>query len=130
MGEKVPIKQGIFMEDFYGGVLLGNKCVSCGQIFFPKARFCFSCFNEDLEGIILNRRGKLCSYTVAHIASTHFEPPYAAGFVDLPEGVRIFVPLKIVEGKPFKVGMEVEVVIEKLWEEGDKEVIGYKFRPI
>jgi uncharacterized OB-fold protein len=28
------------------------------------------------------------------------------------------------------VGMEMELVIEKLWEEGDKEIIGYKFKPV
>ena len=130
MAEKVPVREGTFIETSNGGALLANKCKSCGQIFFPKAQFCLSCFQEDVEEIILNRRGKLYSYVIAHMPSTHFEPPYAAGYVDLPEGVRIFAPLKMVEGRPFKVGMEMEVVIEKLWQEGDKEVIGYRFRAV
>lgn len=130
MAEKVPVKEGTFIETSNGGALLGNKCRSCGQIFFPKAQFCLNCFQEDVEEIILNRRGRLYSYVIAHMPSTHFEPPYAAGYVDLPEGVRVFAPLKMLEGRPFKVGMEMEVVIEKLWQEGDKEVIGYRFRPV
>jgi len=56
-----------------------------------------------------------------------FQPPYAVGFVDLPEGVRVFTPLEMEEGKAFKEGMEMEVRVGTLWEEGDKEVMGFKF---
>jgi uncharacterized OB-fold protein len=56
--------------------------------------------------------------------------PFAIGFVDLPEGLRIFSPLKEREGKPFQVGMDMELVVEKLWDENQNEVIGPKFQPI
>ena len=72
--------------------------------------------------IVLSRRGKLYSYTTAHMPSTHFEPPYAIGFVDLPEGPRVFAPLKIVKDKPFQVGIEMEAILETLWQEEDREV--------
>ncbi len=36
----------------------------------------------------------------------HFKPPYAVGYIKMPEGIRIFAPLKMVEEKPFKVGHE------------------------
>jgi uncharacterized OB-fold protein len=130
MADVVPVREGIFVEDADGGRLLGNKCKSCGQLFFPKARFCFTCFNKDMEEVVLSRRGRLYSYTIAHMPSTHFQPPYAIGFVDMPEGVRVFAPLKMIEDKPFKVGIDMEVVIEKLWQEDDKQVIGYKFKPV
>jgi len=130
MAEVVPVREGILVEDAEGGRLLGNKCKCCGQLFFPKARFCFTCFNKDMEEAVLSRHGRLYSYTIAHMPSTHFQPPYAIGFVDLPEGVRVFAPLKMTEAKPFKVGMDMEVVIEKLWQEDDKQVIGYKFKPV
>lgn len=130
MADVVPVREGIFIEDADGGRLLGNKCKSCGQFFFPKARFCFTCFNKDMEEAVLSRHGRLYSYTIAHMPSTHFQPPYAIGFVDLPEGVRVFAPLKMMEDKPFKVGMNMEVVIEKLWQEDDKQVVGYKFKPV
>lgn len=129
MAKKVPVKQGIFIEELEGGVLLANRCKSCGQIFFPKAIFCLACFNNDLEELKLSQKGQLYSYTIAHMPSMHFHPPYAIGFIDMPEGVRIFSPLVIDKNKPFRVGMEMEIVIEKLWEEGDKEVIGYMFKP-
>ncbi len=130
MVQKIPVREGAFIEGPDGGILLANKCKSCGQIFLPKAVFCLTCLSEDMEEVKLSRKGKLYSYTIGRMASMHFEPPYAIGYVDMPEGVRIFAPLKIVEDKPFKIGMEMEVVIEKLWQEGDNEVIGYKFKPV
>lgn len=130
MANRVPVREGIFVEDAEGGKLLGNKCKSCGQLFFPKVRFCFYCLSQSMEEVMLSRRGKLYSYTIGHMPSTHFQPPYAVGFVDLPEGVRVFAPLKMTEDKAFKVGMDMEVVIEELWQEDDKQVIGYKFKPV
>lgn len=130
MANLVSVWEGTFVEDAEGGRLLGNKCTSCGHIYFPKTRFCFNCFERSMEEVVLSRRGKLYSYTIGRMASTHFQPPYAVGLVDLPEGVRVFAPLKMTEDKPFKVGMDMEVVIEELWQENDKQVIGYKFKPV
>lgn len=130
MTEMIPIKEGVFIERPEGVILLANRCKSCKQVFFPKAVSCLSCFNEDMEELKLSRKGKLYSYSIGHMPSSHFQPPYAIGYVDMPEGVRIFTPLKMVEGKPFKVGMEMEATIEKLWQEGEKEIIGYKFKPV
>ncbi len=126
----VPIREGIFREEAAGGLLLGSKCASCGQIYFPKAEFCFDCFGKKMEEVSLSRRGKLYSYTFGHLPASHFQPPYAVGLVDMPEGVRVFAPLKTAEEKPFEIGMEMEVVIEELWQENDKRVIGYKFKPV
>lgn len=130
MAEKVPLKEDLFREDPSGGNLLGNRCDSCGKIFFPKAQICFECGHEELAEVQLSRRGILYSYTIGHMPSRHFTPPYAVGYVDLPEDVRVFAPLVTTEQTPFSVGMEMEVVIEKLWEEGDKEIIGYRFKPV
>jgi uncharacterized OB-fold protein len=48
----------------------------------------------------------------------------------MPEGVRIFAPLVISDEKSIQIGMEMEVIIDTLWQEGDNEVIGYKFKPV
>ena len=130
MTERIPVKEGIFTESPDGAILLANRCKSCKQIFFPKVVSCLSCFNEDMEELKLSRKGKLNSYTIGYMPSSHFQPPYAIGYVDMPEGVLIFTPLRIVENKPFNIGMEMEVTIETLWQEGDNEVIGYKFKPV
>ena len=129
MAEMVPIRDGIFSEEA-GDLLLGNRCASCGQIYFPKAEFCFDCFHKGMEEVRLSRRGKLYSYTIGRLSASHFQPPYAVGLIDMPEGVRVFAPLKGAEDKPFRIGMEMEVVVEELWQEDDKRVIGYKFKPL
>ena len=114
MANVVPFWEGIFEEDAKGGRLLGNKCKSCGKIYFPKAQFCFNCFDKEMEEVGLSRRGKLYSYTIGRMASTHFQPPYAVGLIDLPEGVRVFAPLMMTEDETYRIGMEMELVIEEL----------------
>jgi len=130
MAQVVPIREGVFVEDAEGAKLFGNRCKSCGQVFFPKASVCFTCFSKEMEEVVLSRRGKLYTYTIGHMPSTHFQPPYAVGYVEMPEGVRIFAPLKTIEGRPFRVGMEMEVMIDELWQENDRQVMGYKFKPV
>lgn len=130
MADAVPFWEGIFEEGDKGGRLLGNQCKSCGKIYFPKAQFCFNCLDKGMEEVGLSRRGKLYSYTIGRMASTHFQPPYAIGLVDLPEGVRVFAPLKMTKDKPFRLGMDMEVVVEELWQENDKQIIGYRFKPM
>lgn len=130
MAERVPVREGTFKEGPEGGRLLANKCTSCGRIFFPQAETCLACYHEELAELVLSPRGTLYSYTIGHMPSSHFQPPYAVGYVDMPEGVRVFAPLKIVEDRPFRTGMDMEVVLEGLWQEDDKEVIGYKFKPL
>jgi uncharacterized OB-fold protein len=130
MTEQLPIREGAFVEGPEGPVLVGNKCVACGQIFFPKVHYCLSCFEENLEDLKLSRQGELYSYAVGHMPSMHFQPPYAIGYVNLPEGIRLFTPLKMQEDKPFKVGMTMELAIEPLWEENGKTIVGYVFYPV
>jgi len=130
MFKKIPVREGAFAEGPEGGILLANKCNSCGQVFFPKVTSCLSCFNDELKDIVLSQQGNLYSYSVVHMPASHFKPPYAVGYINMPEGIRIFAPLKMVEGKPFKVGMKMSLVIEELWKEEDTEVVGYKFNPI
>jgi len=130
MANVVPFWEGIFEEDALGDRLLGNKCKSCGKIYFPKAQFCFNCFDKEMEEVGLSRRGKLYSYTIGRMASTHFQPPYAVGLIDLPEGVRVFAPLIMTEDKTYTIGMEMELVIEELWRENHNQIIGYKFKPV
>lgn len=130
MSNRIPIREGIFRENAEGDALLANKCSSCGQIYFPKANFCFECFNKNMEEVALSRRGKLYSYTLSHLPASRFQPPFYIGLIDMPEGVRIFAPLKTVEEKPFRIGMEMDLAIEQLWQENDKQIIGYTFKSV
>jgi uncharacterized OB-fold protein len=126
---KIPIREGLFTEKA-GSDLLGYRCKSCHHILPPLTTICAYCSGEDLERLALSCRGKLYSYTIVHQPHKHFKAPYAIGYVDLPEDLRMFLPLKEKEGKPFQVGMDMELVVEKLWDEDGNEVIGPKFQPV
>jgi len=66
---RVRYAKALFREGSGGGALLGNRCTSCGQIFFPKAKLCQACLHEELKEVPLSRKGKLYSYTIAHMPS-------------------------------------------------------------
>ncbi len=126
---KIPIHEGLFTERIDGD-LVGFECESCHRILPPLSIVCYYCYGEEIKKIALSRRGKLYSYTIVYQPYKQFRVPFALGFIDLPEGIRIFSPLKEREGKPFQVGMDVELVVEKLWDENENQIIGPKFQPI
>lgn len=111
--------------------LVGCKCKSCGKVFFPKKRLCTNCLSwENMEETILSRRGKIFAWTVSHMYEL---PPISIGYVDLPEGVRIFA--QFIDCDPaedtLKAGMDVEMIVQKMTDIfGVKEFIGYRFRPV
>ena len=112
--------------------LMGVKCKSCGELFFPERTKCIKCFAEEMEEISLSQRGKVYSYTIVHHATPGYTGPlpYAVGAVELPGGIVILSPLTQCPLDQLKIGMHVELVLEKLCEdENGNEVISYKFRP-
>lgn len=127
--ESVPLREGLFVEEFNKAFLLGSRCEICGRISLPANAFCLDCFSEKVKVVRLPNKGKLISFTTAHMPLAHFEPPYTVGWIDL-EGIRIFAPIKVEKGQDIEIGMEVELVIDELWEEDGKKVMGPKFRPI
>ena len=131
MSRQIPIREELFVEDAHGPKLIGNKCNACGQVFFPKTKtLCLNCYKEDLKDIQFGQKGKLYTFTTAEVPSDHFAAPYSCGSIIFDNNSKVFSQLEAVKDKPFKIGMEMELVIGKLWEEGENEIIGYKYRPI
>ncbi len=130
MDERVPFRAGLFREGTGGACLLGNRCRSCGRIYFPGRTLCLDCLAEELEPIEFGREGKLYSYTISHMASLHFGAPYYAGWIDVPEGIRVFAPLFVEEGVRLEIGMRMDLSIDELWQQGDRSVVGYRFRAV
>jgi len=134
--EGVPFKEGLFSWPLAPGeqaFLLGNKCKSCGKIYFPKAALCPECLKENgLEEIKLSQRGKLYTYTIVRVPSPGFKVPYAFGYIDLPEGVRVCSQISAAEPLEgnLKLGMDMELYIGQVRQEANQSVIGYVFRPV
>jgi uncharacterized protein len=127
VNKKVFIREDLFKETPDGIVLAGNRCPTCGTAFFPKADFCNQCLNKELEEMVLSKRGTLYSYTITRVPVGKYPIPHAIGMITLPEKVRLTAPL-IMDEKDFKIGAEMEMEITTLWNEGDRDVIGYKFK--
>jgi len=133
---RVPVKPGFFTvpdDPAEPPRLLGTRCEDCGEHFFPRRRVCAHCLSERTAEVALGPRGTLYSYTFVHFplfGSTRVEHiGYGVGQVDLPEGPRVQLPLA---GKQedYKVGLAVEAELEPLREDGGREVVIIRFRPV
>ena len=133
---RVPVKPGYFTVPDDPGEpprLLGTRCEDCGEHFFPRRRVCARCLSERTVAVMLGPRGILYSYTFVHFplfGSMRVEHiGYGVGQVDLPEGPRVQLPLA---GKQeeYRVGMTLEAELEPLREDGDRDVVIIRFRPV
>ena len=119
-------------------MLRGSKCVSCGVTLLGKRHACESCASTDLEDVVFSKRGKVYSYTTAiypppqpFAGSLSPFVPYPIVWVDLPEGARILSTLVACKPEEVSIGMDVELVVEKGWEdEKGNDVMIYKFKPV
>jgi uncharacterized OB-fold protein len=110
-------------------VLLGSRCPQCGRVWFPRLRLCPDCLAEA-EPQPLGPRGVLYSFSVVHVGPKGLKTPYAVGYVDLPEGVRVFAHLEA-EGGALRPGMEMECTWGPVRQGPDgRWAWGYKFRPV
>lgn len=135
-GKQILIEEGLFKIPSSPSDephLIGSKCKICGEVVFPKQTGCPNCCSEDVEEILLSPKGKLYSFTnVNHPVPEGYKGPipYGVGLVDLPDGVRIQAHLTESEPDKLKVGMDVMLVIDKLFEDEEgNEIIGFKFKP-
>jgi benzoylsuccinyl-CoA thiolase BbsA subunit len=112
--------------------LKGYRCKGCGKIWFPKFTPCPNpdCWSEDMEVIPLSRKGKIYSATDVYIGQPSMREymPLIMGYVDLPEGIRIFAQLEGEIGS-FRCGDEVELVTGPVRDNKRGEpIISYKFK--
>lgn len=136
---RVPAVEGLFTTDVQPRLIGGRA---------PNGSFCFP---KDLGGtdpasplgpieeVVLSNRGKIWSYTnsayppPAPFVSRH-EPfvPVVIAAVEL-EAEKMVVLGQVVDGvgvDDLKVGMEVELVVDTLYEDDDHEYTVWKWRPL
>jgi len=134
--DRIPVKDGLFtfaQNSKDGPQLIASKCPSCSEIFFPRRKICQNCQASNLKEITLNSRGKIFSYTVVMqqpVSNYRGPVPYAFGWVELPEGVRVETLYTGCELEDLRIGMDVELVVETLHHDTEgREIICHKFRP-
>lgn len=137
--KKIPIEAGLWEEPpspDKKAKLIGSKCHSCGELYFPRMKkgLCVHCQAKDMDDVLFNGKGKIASFSIVERAPAggfYKGPvPYAYGDVHLDDGV-VLRSLFTGDFEELKVGMETEMVIEKLYEDEEgNEIMTYKFKPV
>jgi uncharacterized OB-fold protein len=84
-----------------------------------------------MEEVRLSHRGRLYSYSVIHVSAPGFKAPYAVGYVDLPEGPRLFGHLDGWQDGPIPLDSSVEIYAGPIGKDRDgEELISIRFRPL
>jgi uncharacterized protein len=115
--------------------LLGSRCEACGKVYFPQQKLCIECLGEGtLKGYPLSDKGKIYSFTVVErdtLAPKGFQVPYAYGYIDLPEGVRVLSKIVGWRSETLKIDAPVEIFLEEIRQnEVGEKVMGFRFRVI
>jgi uncharacterized OB-fold protein len=134
---RVPIKPGFFtipQDPSEPPKFLGTCCQDCGEHFYPRRAICAKCMSENTVDAELSPRGTLYSYTFVHFplfGSTNLEhmDGYGVGQVDLPEGPRVQAPLAGKQNE-FRIGQTVQAELDVLREDGGRDVVIVRFRPV
>lgn len=135
MKEQKFFMNGIFRDTPEGPWPYATRCKKCGATFFPAEQICNQCLSEDMEQFNLPKYGTLYTYTVLYRPVNAYPVPHCICEIDYPEEKLLVKgiiepddPTSLEKGNEFKIGSKVELFVDKLWEEEDKDIIGYKFR--
>jgi uncharacterized OB-fold protein len=139
---RAPVIEGWYTLDERAPALIGSRCTSCGTYFFPPLQGAF-CRNPDCEGetferVPLSRTGRIWSYTNAcyqppepFVAPDPFVP-FAIAAVEL-EKEKMIVLGQVARGvgvEALKIGLTVELVLETLYADAEKDRVVWKWRPV
>ena len=138
---QVSAREGWFTLNPDNPRLLGSQCDECKTYYFPvHSQYCRNpaCDSESFTTLELSNKGKIWSYTNAGYAPP---PPFVASdphevfaiaAVEL-EKEQLVVMGQMVKGvqvDDLKIGDEVELTLDTLFEDDEQEVIVWKWQPI
>jgi hypothetical protein len=139
--ERVPAIDGWFTTGD-SPALIGNRCTACGTVFFPKATsFCRNpdCSGETFTDTELSRTGTVWSYTDAqyqppppYIPASDPYVPFAIAAVELAAEQMVILG-QVADGygiEDLAVGTTVEVVVETLYSDDEREYLVYRWKPV
>ena len=119
-----PLRKGIY----HGAALVAGICQNCKAAHFPKPELCVNCHSDDVKEIELGAECVLFSFTTVHTQTAYSDPPYSVGYVDFPEGVRVFGPLDVEDASNLRIGMPLRVEIGSMRHDGSgAPIIGHRF---
>jgi benzoylsuccinyl-CoA thiolase BbsA subunit len=108
-------------------VLIGGMCRDCGNQTFPRAPVCCICMSENICEHAMPRIGTLYAFSTVHVAAKKWNKPMCVGYVDLPNGARVFTHLA---GATLAIGDAVEPHIGIVGEDENGAIESFVFRKV
>ena len=121
------VEDGLFAVD--PPALLGGRCAACGVLRFPHRNVCAACQATDLALVPLATSGTVYTFTVVRNKPPGYlgDVPYAFGFVELPEGLRVIATIAAEDVDAIAIGDVVEFELLTLGSKPEA-VLSYCFR--
>lgn len=119
--------------------LIGSRCVDCGTTTFPVNAGCPRCSGERMEETLLPNRGTLWTFTTQSfpVKEPYIGPsdedfvPYAVGYVQLDDVVKVEGRLTEPDPSKLTIGMDMELTVVPFATDPDgTEVLTFAFRPV
>ncbi len=92
---ETQIWPGLTGCDVDGPFIVGGRCGQCDFVVLGPHEFCPRCWARSAIAIApVGRRGTLYSYTVIAQLPAGYDAPFAVGYVDIEDGLRVFAHLR------------------------------------
>ena len=135
--KQIPCRDSLWSKPYSPGEkpqLIGSRCPKCGEVYFPVNPVCVNCQSQQMNDIKLSRKGKIWTYSTIMLPPPLWYKgpvPFDLGYVELPEGVRIWTRLMGAEPGTFQTGQEVELDIDVMQVDAEgSEILGFCFVPV
>lgn len=118
--------------------LLGSRCQSCGEYYFPVASSCTRCCATELSEYALGNEGVLWSWTVQSFLpkspynsgeSAESFQPYGVGYIQLPCGLKVESRLTCADAQQLQIGMPMRLVEVDYGGSGGQVLRTFAFAP-
>jgi uncharacterized OB-fold protein len=139
---KAAVLPGWFTLDERAPQLIGSRCADCGTYYFPARSLACrnpACGGSKMENVPLSRTGKIWSFTDAcyqppepYIVQDEPFQPFAIAAVELA-AERMVVLGQVVRGvgvDQLHLGMDMELVLETLYEKDGTAQLIWKWKPV
>jgi uncharacterized OB-fold protein len=135
---EIPLAAGLYTWPSASPQLIGSRCTRCREVAFPAQASCPACTSEQVEEILLSRRGELWTWTIQRfpppppwIGDPATFAPYGVGYVELPEGIRVEARLTTADPDELRIGRAMELVIDKFAEnDAGQALMTFAFAPV
>lgn len=104
-----------------GYQLLGSRCISCDEIYFPARSACTRCCGTQFDAHCIGHSGVLWSWTIqGYLPRSPYNSgeteanfkPYGVGYVEMPSGIKIESRLVVADGAALQIGMPMQLTLE------------------